>query len=173
MLAGVGPVPAVLLVVAADEGWMPQSAEHVDACLALGVRHGLLVISRCDLLDPEPARDEVRAELAGTALAGLPAVGVSAVTGLGMDLLRAELAALAARLPAPDPAADVRLWVDRAFTIRGAGTVVTGTLGAGTIRVGDELELVTAGSRRPVGVRGSADPGRRGRRRPAGWRGWR
>ncbi len=154
MLAGVGPVPAVLLVVAADEGWMPQSAEHVDACLALGVRHGLLVISRCDLLDPEPARDEVRAELAGTALAGLPAVGVSAVTGLGMDLLRAELAALAARLPAPDPAADVRLWVDRAFTIRGAGTVVTGTLGAGTIRAGDELELVTAGGRRAVGVRG-------------------
>ncbi len=154
MLAGVGPVPAVLLVVAADEGWMPQSAEHTDACLALGVRDGLLVITRCDLLDPEPALADVRAQLAGTALAGLPAVAVSAVTGLGLDGLRAELAALAARLPTPDPAADVRFWVDRAFTIRGAGTVVTGTLGAGEIRVDDELELLGPAGARRVTVRG-------------------
>jgi selenocysteine-specific elongation factor len=142
MLAGVGPVPAVLLVVAADEGWMPQSAEHVDALTALGVRHGLLVVTRSDLMEPELARDEARAHLAGTPLADIPAVCVSAATGDGMASLRAALADLAASLPVPDPKADVRLWVDRAFTIRGAGTVVTGTLPAGTLRVDDELELV-------------------------------
>jgi selenocysteine-specific elongation factor len=141
MLAGVGPVPAVVLVVAADEGWMPQSAEHVDALSALGVRHGLLVVTRSDLLEPDLARDEARAHLAGTPLAGIPAVCVSAVTGEGMDDLRAALDDLAAALPVPDPRADVRLWVDRAFTIRGAGTVVTGTLPAGRVRVDDELEL--------------------------------
>jgi selenocysteine-specific elongation factor len=141
MLAGVGPVPAVLLVVAADEGWMPQSAEHADALAALGVRHGLLVVTRSDLLEPDLARDEARAHLAGTPLADIPAVCVSATTGAGMDDLRAALDDLAAALPVPDPRADVRLWVDRAFTIRGAGTVVTGTLPAGRLRVDDELEV--------------------------------
>jgi selenocysteine-specific elongation factor len=145
MLAGVGPVPAVLLVVAADEGWMPQSAEHVDALTALGVRHGLLVVTRSDLMEPELARDEALAHLEGTPLAGLPAVCVSAVTGAGMDALRCGLDDLAAALPVPDPGADVRLWVDRAFTIRGAGTVVTGTLPAGRLRVDDELVLLPAG----------------------------
>lgn len=154
MLAGVGPVPAVLLVVAADEGWMPQSAEHVDALVALGVRHGLLVISRSDLIDPELAREEALAHLAGTPLAGLPSVAVSAVTGTGMDALREGIAALVAGLPTPDPAADVRLWVDRSFTITGAGTVVTGTLPAGRVRAGDELELSTATGSRRVAVRG-------------------
>ena len=144
MLAGVGPVPAVVLVVAADEGWMPQSAEHLDALSALGVRHGLLVVTRSDLLEPDLARDEARAHLAGTPLAGIPAVCVSAVTGEGLDDLRAALDDLAAALPVPDPRADVRLWVDRAFTIRGAGTVVTGTLPAGRLRVDDELELHSA-----------------------------
>ncbi len=154
MLAGVGPVPAVLLVVAADEGWMPQSAEHVDALVALGVRHGLLVITRSDLMEPELARSEAFDHLAGTPLADIPATCVSAVTGAGMDELRAAIGDLVARLPTPDPTADVRLWVDRAFTIRGAGTVVTGTLGAGRVRVDDELELSTSHGVRRVGVRG-------------------
>jgi selenocysteine-specific elongation factor len=144
MLAGVGPVPAVLLVVAADEGWMPQSAEHLDALTALGVRDGLLVVTRSDLLDPELARDEARVHLAGTPLKDAEAVCVSAATGAGMDDLRAALTGLAARLPVPDPRADVRLWVDRAFTIRGAGTVVTGTLAGGRIRVDDDLVLAGA-----------------------------
>ncbi len=154
MLAGVGPVPAVLLVVAADEGFMPQSAEHVDALCALGVHHGLLVITRTDLMDPEPAGEDARSHLAGTPLADLPTVGVSATTGTGMAELRAALDALVHGLPPPDLGADVRLWVDRAFTIRGAGTVVTGTLGAGRIRVDDELELATTDGVRRVGVRG-------------------
>lgn len=151
MLAGAGPVPAALVVVvAADEGWMPQSGEHLDALDALGVEHGLLVVTRCDLLDPEPAREDALAELAGSSLASAGVVEVCATRGEGLDALRAALDGLVARIPEPDPGADVRLWVDRAFSIRGAGTVVTGTLGAGTVRVGDELEL---GGRR-VHVRG-------------------
>jgi selenocysteine-specific elongation factor len=153
MLAGVGPVPAAMLVVAADEGWMPQSAEHLDALAALGVRHGLLVVTRSDLFDPSLALEEARERLAGTGLADAPAVAVSAVTGAGMDDLRAALADLAASLPTPDPAADVRLWIDRSFTIRGAGTVVTGTLPAGTLRTGDELDLLGADGTRRVTVR--------------------
>lgn len=152
MLAGVGPVPAVLFVVAADEGWMPQSVEHLDALHALNVRHGLLVVTRSDLMDPELAREEALEHLAGSTLGRIPAVCVSGATGAGLDELRAALSQLVTRLPAPDVEADVRLWVDRAFTIRGAGTVVTGTLAGGTLHVGDELELVPPG--RTVTVRG-------------------
>jgi selenocysteine-specific elongation factor len=154
MLAGVGPVPAVLLVVAADEGWMPQTGEHVDALVALGVRHGLLVVTRSDLMEPELAIEEVRERLADTPLAGMEAVAVSATTGAGLPELRAAMDKLVTGLPPADDAADLRLWVDRAFTIRGAGTVVTGTLGAGRIKVDDELELATATGRRRVTVRG-------------------
>ncbi|PRY01645.1 selenocysteine-specific translation elongation factor [Allonocardiopsis opalescens] len=157
MLAGIGPVPAALVVVAADEGWMPQSAEHLAALDALEVRHGLLVVTRCDLAEPGPAREEALAALAGTSLRGAPAVAVSAATGQGMDALRSQLAALAGRLPIPDAAADVRLWVDRSFTIGGAGTVVTGTLAEGTLRRGDTL-VTSAG--RQVRVRGLQSLGR-------------
>jgi selenocysteine-specific elongation factor len=150
MLAGIGPVPAVMFVVAADEGWMPQSAEHLEALHALNVRHGLLVVTRSDLMDPELAREEALEYLAPSSLGRIPAVCVSGSTGVGLDELRTALEALVARLPAPDTEADVRLWVDRAFTIHGSGTVVTGTLAAGTLRVGDELELATAGRRTVV-----------------------
>jgi selenocysteine-specific elongation factor len=152
MLAGIGPVPAVMFVVAADEGWMPQSAEHLEALHALNVRHGLLVVTRSDLLDPELAREEALEYLAASTLGGIPAVCVSGATGAGLDELRAALSELVTALPAPDVDAHVRLWVDRAFTIRGAGTVVTGTLAAGTLHVGDELELAPGGRR--VVVRG-------------------
>jgi selenocysteine-specific elongation factor len=152
MLAGVGPVPAVMFVVAADEGWMPQSREHLEALDALDVRHGLLVVTRSDLMDPELAREEALEQLAGSSLGRVCAVCVSGVTGTGLDELRAALGSLVAGLPAPDVEADVRLWVDRAFTIRGAGTVVTGTLAGGTVQVGDELALAPGGRR--VRVRG-------------------
>jgi selenocysteine-specific elongation factor len=135
MLAGVGPVPAVMFVVAATEGWMPQSDEHLAALDALGVRHALLVISKADLADPARAVEQARERFAGTSLADPPIV-----LGTDLDQVRAELVALTDRLPAPDPDADIRLWADRSFTVRGAGTVVTGTLAAGTLRVGDELE---------------------------------
>ncbi|TRW86155.1 selenocysteine-specific translation elongation factor [Mycolicibacterium sp. 018/SC-01/001] len=130
MLAGVGPVPAIVFVVAATEGWMPQSDEHAAALRALGVQHLLVVISKADLADPAPAIAQVRQQLPGAAI----------VLGTEIDSVRRELVALTDRLPPPDRDADVRLWVDRSFTVRGAGTVVTGTLAAGTIRVGDELQ---------------------------------
>ncbi len=152
MLAGIGPVPAAMIVVAADEGWMPQSAEHLAALHALDVRHGLLVVTRSDLADPQLATEWALDEIAGTSLGEVPAVAVSGVTGAGLDDLRAALDRLVAGLPAPDEAAPVRLWVDRSFTVRGAGTVVTGTLGAGRLHTGDELELT--GAARPVRVRG-------------------
>ena len=152
MLAGVGPVPAVLVVVAADEGWMPQSAEHAGALDALGVEHGLLVVTRSDLADPEPARQQALRELAGTTLAGIPAVSVSGATGEGVEQLREALAQLVGRLPDADADADVRLWVDRAFAVRGAGAVVTGTLPAGRLRVGQQLRLHPGG--RAAAVRG-------------------
>ncbi|WP_337062939.1 SelB domain-containing protein [Kineococcus sp. G2] len=154
MLAGVGPVPVAVLVVAADGGWMPQSAEHLAALDALGVRHGLLVVTRADLADPAAATAAARAELAGTTLAGVPAVACSVVTGAGLDDVRRALAQVLAGVPAPRADGPVRLWVDRAFTVRGAGTVVTGTLGAGTLRGGDELDLVTATGVRGARVRG-------------------
>jgi selenocysteine-specific elongation factor len=180
MLAGLGPVPAVMFVVAADGGWMPQSAEHLAAVDALGVRHGLLVITRSDLADPEPATRQALTEIARTSLGTVEAVGVSAVTGQGLDDLRAALVRLVAALHgrseagrsdagiseisgagAPDisdistygaAGSPVRLWIDRSFTIRGAGTVVTGTLPAGTVRNGQELALAPSG--RTVRVRG-------------------
>ncbi|HLH84772.1 MAG TPA: SelB C-terminal domain-containing protein [Trebonia sp.] len=152
MLAGLGPVPAVLFVVAADGGWMPQSAEHLAAVDALGVRHGILVVTRADLADPGPAARQALAEIAKTSLGQVEAVAVSAVTGAGMDRLRDALARLAASLPGADPAAPVRLWIDRSFSIKGSGTVVTGTLPAGTVRNGQELLLTP--SAQPVRVRG-------------------
>ena len=141
MLAGVGAVPAVLFTVAADEGWMPQSEEHLAAVDALGITHGLLAVTRSDLADPAQARRQALGRLAATSLGEVEAVAVSARTGRGMPALRDALDRLAARLPQPDPAAPVRLWVDRAFQIRGSGTVVTGTLPAGTIRERQELLL--------------------------------
>src|ERR1019366_3069281 len=142
MLAGVGPVPAVLLTVAADGGWMPQSAEHLAALDALGIRHGVLAVTRCDLADPGPARREALARISATSLGRVEAVAVGGVTGEGGPELLDALGRLAASLPVADPAAPVRLWVDRSFSIKGSGTVVTGTLPAGTVRRGQEL-LVT------------------------------
>lgn len=141
MLAGAGSVPAVLFVVCADEGWSAQSSEHLQGLEALGVPDGILVITKSDLMDPELAEVEAREYLKGSKLASIPSVAVSAVTGAGLENLRVELARLVERLALPDPTGDVRLWLDRAFTVRGAGTVVTGTLTDGTLRAGEQLEL--------------------------------
>jgi selenocysteine-specific elongation factor len=199
MLAGAGPAPAVMFVVAADEGWMPQSADHLAAIDALGVRDGLLVVTRSDLADPAPALRQAALRIAGTSLgrgtgpgstgpgstgpgsgapgsgapgrvgrgggteawsapdaaatpAGMEAVSVSALTGQGMPDLVAALDRLATRLPRPDPRGPVRLWLDRVFAVKGSGTVVTGTLQAGTVHVGDELVLTP--SMRALRIRG-------------------
>ncbi|MEV0823142.1 SelB domain-containing protein [Nonomuraea rubra] len=135
MLAGLGPVPAVMFVLAADQGWQAQSQEHWEAIEALGVERGLLVVTRCDLMDPALAVEEARERVAW------PVVTVAGSTGEGLGELRAALDRLVAGLPVADARAPVRLWIDRAFTIRGAGTVVTGTLAAGRLRVGDVLVL--------------------------------
>ncbi|WP_241037588.1 selenocysteine-specific translation elongation factor [Blastococcus litoris] len=141
MLAGVGSVPAALLVVAADDGWSAQTAEHVAVLDALGVRHALLAVTKCDLADPEPVIADVRERLAGTSMGEVPAVAVSALTGAGVVELGGALEDLLAGLPPADATAPVRLWIDRAFTIRGAGTVVTGTLAAGSVTAGDRFLL--------------------------------
>ncbi len=139
MLAGVGPVPAVLLVVAADDPWMPQAAEHLAALDALDVQHAVVAVTRCDLADPAPMVARATAEVDGSSLRGARVVSVSSRTGAGLDELRDRLAELVLGLPTADPGGDVRLWVDRRFTVNGVGTVVTGTLPAGTIQRGDTL----------------------------------
>jgi selenocysteine-specific elongation factor len=144
MLAGAGPVPAVCLVVAADEGWSAQTEEHVRALDALGVAHGVLVVTKTDRADPGPVVADVRRRLAPTGLRDLEDVAVSAATGDGMPDVVAALDRLVGSLPAASAAAPVRLWIDRAFTIQGAGTVVTGTLAAGSIATGDTLLLAGA-----------------------------
>lgn len=145
MLAGVGPVPAVLFVVAADDGWCAQSEEHLAALDALQVSHGVLAVTRSDLADPRPALAQARERLSSTSLRGVDAVAVSGRTGAGLPELTAALAKAVGTTPATtDAVTDVRLWVDRTFSVVGAGTVVTGTLTGGTIRVGDELATPTA-----------------------------
>ena len=141
MLAGLGPAPAVLFVVAADEGWSQQSDEHLAAINALHLHHGLLAVTKSDLADPAPVVQQSLERIGGSILGPVPAVAVSGATGQGLDVLRSELVRLTSELPLPDADARVRLWVDRSFTIRGAGTVVTGTLGAGSIQLGDTLQI--------------------------------
>src|SRR5213083_1058456 len=120
MLAGVGPVPAVLFVVAADEGWKPQSEEHLQILDVLGVAGGVVALTKRDLVDEETlaiATEEVLERIAGTVLAGAPVIPVSAGTGAGVDALVAALDTLLAAAPAPEPAR-TRLFVDRVFTIK-------------------------------------------------------
>ncbi|MDP9342679.1 MAG: selenocysteine-specific translation elongation factor [Actinomycetota bacterium] len=150
MLAGVGPVRLVLFVVAADEGWKPQSEEHLAIVDVLGVHGGVVALTKRDLVDEETldiAVEEVRERLAGTALEGAPIVPVSSFTGEGLDDLRAALDDLVAAAPPPEQAGRPRQFVDRVFSIRGAGTVVTGTLAGGPLRVGQEIEVYPVGAR--------------------------
>ncbi len=144
MLAGVGAVDACLFAVAANEGWMPQSEEHLRILELLGVSHGLIALTKvgaCDADIAELARLEVEERVEGTFLAAAPVVETDVVDGLGLDGLRAALEELLDRAPAAVDQRRPRLWVDRVFAARGAGTVATGTLSGGQIRVEDELEL--------------------------------
>src|SRR5699024_8352887 len=136
---GAGSVPLAVSAVAGDDPWRPQAGEHLAALAAVGTREAIFAITRCDLADPGAALDRVREEIAGTSLAGARVLPVSAVTGEGMAPLREALADLGAAAPQADVAADVRVWIDRRFTVAGAGTVVTGTLPAGVIAAGAEL----------------------------------
>jgi selenocysteine-specific elongation factor len=152
MLAGVGPVRLVLFVVAADEGWKPQTEEHLQILDVLGIAGGVIALTKTDLVDAdgvELAADDVRDHVAGTVLADAPIVPVSARSGDGLPDLIAALDRLVLDAPAPEEAR-TRLFVDRVFTITGAGTVVTGTLTGGCLGVDDEVALEPGGVRARV-----------------------
>jgi selenocysteine-specific elongation factor len=155
MLAGMGAIDVALFVVAADEGWMPQTEEHLAVLDLLGIRHGVIALTRVDLADDDVvdlAELEILERVEGTVLDNWPIVRVSPITGTGMDDL---LRALEDRLQAAGEPSDrgrPRLWVDRSFHISGAGLVVTGTLAEGSVSAGDELMLWPGAA--PVRVRG-------------------
>jgi selenocysteine-specific elongation factor len=157
MLAGIGGIDLVLLVIAADEGIKPQTREHFDICRLLAIRRGITVITKSDAVDAETlevVRLEVEDFVRGSFLdaAQSPIVAVSSLTGAGLDGLKSTLARVALEATSKNSASLTRLPIDRVFTMKGFGTVVTGTLVAGTIRKEDELELFPA--KRRVRVRG-------------------
>lgn len=145
MLAGVGGIDAVLLVIAADEGVMPQTREHLAILDLLDIQHGLIVLSKVDLVEDEDwlvlIEDEIRQALSASTLANAPLLRVSAHTGAGMPELLAALTVLLRELPPHSLYGQPRLPIDRVFTISGFGTVVTGTLLGGTLHIGDEIVI--------------------------------
>jgi selenocysteine-specific elongation factor len=152
MLAGVGPVRLVLFVVAADEGWKPQTEEHLQILDVLGIAGGVIALTKTDLVDADEialATEDVRDRVGDTVLADAPIVPVSARTGDGLPELIAALDRLVLAAPTPEEAR-TRLFVDRVFTITGAGTVVTGTLTGGCLRIDDEVALEPGGLRARV-----------------------
>jgi selenocysteine-specific elongation factor len=150
MLAGAGPIRLVLFVVAADEGWKPQSEEHLAIVDVLGAEGAVVAVTKRDLVDDETLarrEEEIRERTRGTALEGAPVVPCSSATGEGTEELRAALDAMVAAAPPPEDRGRPRMFLDRAFTIRGAGTVVTGTLTGGSVAVGDEVVIHPEGLR--------------------------
>lgn len=160
MLAGVGGVDACLFVVAATEGWKPQSEEHLRILELVGLRHGVVAMTKVDAVDDEWRQlqeMDISERLAGTFLEGARVVGVSSTTGGGIEELRSTLADLVRTTPGAADAARPRLWVDRVFAAKGSGTVVTGTLTGGQVHIDDQLSV--AG--RSVRVRGIQSHGER------------
>ncbi|HKE59650.1 MAG TPA: selenocysteine-specific translation elongation factor [Pyrinomonadaceae bacterium] len=156
MLAGAHGIDVLALVIAADEGVMPQTREHFDICRLLGVQHGLVVITKKDLVDDEMlslVESEAQELVSGSFLRDAPIVAVSARTGVGLDQLKTALKEIAGQVPPRSTDYVTRLPVDRAFSMKGFGAVVTGTLVSGEIAEGDELELLPRGM--SVRVRGT------------------
>ncbi|MBL8165105.1 MAG: selenocysteine-specific translation elongation factor, partial [Anaerolineae bacterium] len=151
MLAGVGGIDAVLLVIAADEGVMPQTREHLAILDLLGIEHGLIALTKVDMVDDESWLDLVEQDIrditAPTALAQAPIIRVSAHTGIGIPALLSSLGTLLDSMPSRVDYKHPRLPIDRVFTISGFGTVVTGTLLGGSLRIGDEVEVQPGGLR--------------------------
>ena len=146
MLAGATGIDYALLLVAADDGVMPQTREHLAVLSLLGIARGAVVVTKADRADPSAAAAQARELIDGTPLAGAPVLAVSAQTGLGLEALKTLLFDAARHAPSRASGGDAfRLAIDRVFTLDGAGTVVTGTVHAGTVRIGDEL-VVTPGS---------------------------
>jgi selenocysteine-specific elongation factor len=150
MLAGAGGISICLFVVAANEGWMPQSAEHLAVLDVLGIKDGVVALTKSDTVDAEMleiASAEIEEQLARSSLAGSPIVACSALTGAGLDVLVEAIDKVVGSAPAVVDAGRPRLWVDRVFTIAGAGTVVTGTLMEGSLEAGQEVEISPEGRR--------------------------
>ena len=148
MLAGAGGIDFALLVVAADDGVMPQTREHLAILDLLGVRRGVVVITKADLATDDrllAVEIEIEALLSGSALAGSPVIPVSSATGLGVDTLEALLSQAAREIGKRSAKARFRLAVDRAFALQGAGTVVTGTVLGGEVRIGDTVRVSPSG----------------------------
>ncbi len=148
MVAGAAGIDLVMLIVAADEGVMPQTREHFDICRLLGVRAGLVALTKADLVDPdllELARADVADFVAGSFLGEAPVVPVSSLTSEGRDQLVAALADVASRVAPKSPSDLTRLPIDRVFTMKGFGTVVTGTLASGALGVGDDVVVLPDG----------------------------
>jgi selenocysteine-specific elongation factor len=144
MLAGAGPAEVALFVVAADEGWKPQSQEHLEILDVLGIASGVVCVTKVDAVTPtrvEEVTSDLRTRLATSSLADAPVVAVSAQTGDGLDELRSALLDVLEQRHSMISTGPPRLWVDRVFTVKGAGTVVTGTLTGGRLHVGDAVEL--------------------------------
>ena len=161
MLAGASGFDLVLLVIAADESIKPQTREHFEICKLLGIPRGLVVLTKCDLVEPEVlelVRLETEEFIRGSFLEGAPIVAVSAKTGAGLDELQRQLARIAAETPPKDASRYFRLPIDRAFAMKGFGTVVTGTLIAGEVKAEDEVELFPLGRR--LRVRGVQSGGK-------------
>jgi len=161
MLAGVGGIDLVLLVVAADEGIKPQTREHFAICQLLSIQRGLIVLTKSDLVDPETldvVHLEVEEFVRGSFLENSPIIAVSSLKGTGLDELKRELVQAAAHVSARNSSAIARLPIDRVFTMKGFGTVVTGTLLSGVIHEGQSL-LLEPGAR-SVRVRGLQTHGR-------------
>jgi len=145
MLAGAHGIDLLALVIAADEGVMPQTREHFDICRLLGVENGLVVITKTDLVDEEMlalVEDDARQLIAGSFLEEAPLVAVSSRTGAGLEQLKSRLSELGKRVPPRSKDFTTRLPIDRAFSMKGFGAVVTGTLISGQIKEADELELL-------------------------------
>jgi selenocysteine-specific elongation factor len=141
MIAGVGSIDLALLVIAADDGWMPQTEEHLQILNYLGVRHAVVAITKCDLGDAKRKGAEVREQLRETTFADVPIVLTSVRDSTGLDLLKETLAREFSIIPTPRDVGKPRLFVDRAFTVRGSGTVVTGTLSGGRFSRGETISL--------------------------------
>ncbi len=161
MLAGVGGIDLLLFAIAADESIKPQTREHFDICRLLGIRRGIVALTKADLVDDDIlglVRLEVEEMVAGSFLEGAPIVPVSAVTGAGLDALRRELARVAAGIGEKNAAGYLRLPIDRVFSVKGFGTVATGTLISGSVARDQDVEVYPAGRRlrvRGVQVHGS------------------
>lgn len=153
MLAGAGAINVTLFIVAANEGWKPQSQEHLDILDLLGVSGAVVVVTKADTVEEaalEAVVTDVSRRIGGTSLAGSAIVPVSAVTGAGLDRLRSEIDHLLERTPPAEDRGRPRLWIDRVFTMRGSGTVVTGTLTGGGLEEGQDVEILPEGLRARV-----------------------